>query len=201
MLLNIQSRQQQMLSAINNSQQGSIAENVATYTGTTTSLTTRERAVLSPAVRAFLSRRRDLTGFMNEFSYSYNAKAVMTGLRAGPAIVKSWSSQGKSVRRVIPWEDGACLVLTLQTLWPFSRRIDVMVSYILDLPQMSLNFSLATYGVLQKSHPAILASKSGDWQDLRQLLQEKKVGIFDRTVDGTSLLHVRSLPCTIHHQC
>ncbi|KAF1911413.1 hypothetical protein BDU57DRAFT_103476 [Ampelomyces quisqualis] len=191
MLSNIQSHQRQIMRILNTSQQSTRAEAVTQYSATSILVIARERAALSSALRAFLSQRRDLIGFMNEYSYSHNAKAFLVQLRAGPAIVKNWSREGKSIRKAVPWEDGACLVLILQTLWPFSRHIDVMISYTLVRPQMHFGFSLTTYGVLQKSHPAVMACKSGDWPMLRQLLQEKKVGIFDKTVNGTSLLHVR----------
>jgi hypothetical protein len=66
-----------------------------------------------------------------------------------------------------------------------------MMNYIFEVPKVNLNWSLATCGILQESHPAHVACIKGDWPALRRLIEDKQANISDTTKRGNSLLHVR----------
>lgn len=181
-------QQQLSLSASNTNEQ--IARNGTHKSHTSTTSVLGSSQSLSPALQAYLVRTRDVVGLRVQHWYIYASRGVSADIRAGPAIVKSWSNAGKPIHSTVSWKDGTCIVLTMQTQWPLIKRINIVVSVIFKEPKLSFNCGLAMHSVLQTSHPAYVACAKGDWPTLRRLLEAQEANISDTTGFGDSLLHV-----------
>jgi hypothetical protein len=83
--------------------------------------------------------------------------------------------------------------LTFRTQLLSSKRVTFMFSYMLDGPKLSLNCNLVVHGFMEARPPAYASCEKGDWLQLRNLSQDKRVNISDKSGCGDTLLHVSNL--------
>jgi hypothetical protein len=167
--------------------------------------TVPSNTTIPPALRALLAQKADCVGHRVHRWYAFRTKVWLLDVRTGPAVVRTWTDEGKSVYKAVAWQKGMYLSSTFRTQLMSSKRMTFVLSYLLDGSKLSFNFNLMLRGLLQAKSPAYAACQKGDWLQLRRLLQDKHVGISDTTGYGDTLLHVRihvrlrtSLKLTLH---
>lgn len=150
--------------------------------------------LLPAALRAYLSQRVDAVGLKVQHWAIVSPRKWSADLRVGPAVVIRWSEKGKPIYKTVPWRKGICLSSTFRDQQWFSKRLTLTVFGIIQAPKVNITWNLTFRSIFQITNPAYSACLKGDWELLRTLLKNGKVGISDSTGYGDTLLHVCPLP-------
>ncbi|KAH6642480.1 hypothetical protein C7974DRAFT_409034 [Boeremia exigua] len=148
------------------------------------------RAALSKSLIAHLSQLSEPIGLRIRSWVMLNLKLCSADIRIGPAVIRTWSGQGKAVLESASWRKGFYAVSTIQTKHLGKRRVCFTFSCFFKGSALCLNSKIDMHGMLWPTHPAYIACEQGNWNALRKLLEFKRVSLRDTSGLGDTLLHI-----------
>lgn len=147
---------------------------------------------VSGRLNAYLSKVIDPVDINTQQWFKIHGHRAQAYIRVGYVILRQWHNGTEEKYKIISAREGYSFSCALQ-IKSLGRRWSGMAFVFyrsLHRPSFDIRFQGRISGIITFESPAYVATEAGNWNALRKLLNERKVGIFDHTKHGDSFLHV-----------